>query len=71
MHPDVEVLVHGRPSAEQLAACPELKALIIPYAGVPAETRNLLIESFPELPVYNLHHNAVAASELAFALFLT
>jgi len=67
---DVEVLVNGRPSEQQLAACSELKALIIPYAGVPAETRNLLMESYPDLPVYNLHHNAVAASELAFALFL-
>ena len=65
---DTDVLVHGRPSAEQLATCPGLKALIIPYAGVPAETRNLLMEAHPTLPVYNLHHNAAAASELALAL---
>ncbi len=67
---DTQILVHGRPSAEQLAACPELKALIIPYAGVSAETRKLLMDSHSDLPVYNLHHNAVAASELAMALFL-
>jgi len=65
-----DILVQGRPSQEQLDSCPKLKALIIPYAGVPAETRTLLMESYAALPVYNLHHNAVAASELAFALFL-
>ena len=63
-----DVLVHGRPSPEQLALCSQLKALIIPYAGVPAETRTLLMASHPELPVYNLHHNAAAASEMALAL---
>jgi len=67
---DTQILVHGRPSAEQLAVCSKLKALIIPYAGVPAETRKLLMDYHPELPVYNLHHNAVAASEMAMALFL-
>ena len=65
-----EILVAGRPSHDQLQVYTSLKALIIPYAGVPAETRNLLLESYPDLPVYNLHHNAVAASELAFSLFL-
>lgn len=68
--PDVDVLVHGRPSPEQLALCSQLKALIIPYAGVPAETRTLLLEIHSALPVYNLHHNAAAASELALALLL-
>ncbi len=67
---DTQILVHGRPSMEQLRDCPDLKALIIPYAGVPAETRKLLMDSHSDLPVYNLHHNAVAASEMAMALFL-
>lgn len=66
--PDTDVLVHGRPSPEQLAVCSQLKALIIPYAGVPAETRDRLLVTHPALPVYNLHHNAVSASELALAL---
>lgn len=68
---DTDILVHGRPSQEQLARCSKLKALVIPYAGIPAETRDLLLDSHPDLPVYNLHHNAVAASELALALFLS
>ena len=68
--PTTHVLVHGRPSEQHLADCPHLRALIIPYAGVPAETRELLLRRRPTLPVYNLHHNAVAASELALALML-
>ncbi len=67
---DTEILVAGRPSREQLIACPHLRALVIPYAGVPAETRDLLLAEFPELEVYNLHHNAVAAAELALSLLL-
>lgn len=65
---ETHVLVHGRPSSEQLALCSNLRALIIPYAGVPAETRTLLMESRPDLRVYNLHHNAIAASEMAIGL---
>jgi len=67
---DTNILVHGRPSQDQLMLCSKLNALIIPYAGVPAETRKLLMDYRSELPVYNLHHNAVAASEMAMALFL-
>ena len=67
---DVHVLVQGRPTADQLAENPTLRALVIPYAGVPAETRHLLLDLRSDLPVYNLHHNASAAAELALALFL-
>ncbi len=67
---EVHVLVQGRPTAEQLAGLSALRALIIPYAGVPSETRQLLLDLRPDLPVYNLHHNAAAAAELAMALFL-
>lgn len=68
--PTTEVLVHGRPTRDQLASCSRLRALIVPYAGIPAETRKLLLSYHPELPIYNLHHNAAAAAELALALFL-
>jgi len=67
---ELDVLVAGRPTKDLLVSQQRLRALIIPYAGVPAETRTLLLEHFQDLAVYNLHHNAVAASELAFALFL-
>ena len=44
--------------------------MIVPWAGVPPETRTLVEETFPHLTVHNLHHNADATAELAFALLL-
>lgn len=42
---------------------------MIPYTGLPLATRELLLER-PELPVYNLHHNAEPTAELALGLLL-
>lgn len=65
----IEILVAGRPERSQLIACSRLRALIIPFAGVPASTRALLQE-FPQINVHNLHHNAAPTAELAVALLL-
>jgi len=67
--PSFEVLVAGVPSAEELDASPVLGVLLIPWAGLPRATRALMLER-PEIAVHNIHHNAVAASELAAALLL-
>ncbi|MFO8034211.1 MAG: NAD(P)-dependent oxidoreductase [Candidatus Bipolaricaulota bacterium] len=67
---ETELLVCGRPTREQLALCPQLRVLVIPYAGVPASTRELVLSEFPELTVCNLHHNAAVAAELAVSLLL-
>ncbi|MEV6288469.1 NAD(P)-dependent oxidoreductase [Kribbella sp. NPDC051770] len=64
-----DVLVDGRPTEELLAASPRLRALVIPYAGVPAETRALL-STRSELVVRTVHHNAGPTAELAVALTL-
>ncbi len=69
--PDTRVLVAGRPTKGQLDVLPVLRMLVIPYAGLHKNTRELLLDSFPELVVCNLHHNAAAAAELAVALLLT
>lgn len=66
---DTEILIAGRPDREQLNAATSLHTLIVPYAGIPGETRALLAE-FPHIRVHNLHHNAEAAAELAVALLL-
>ncbi len=66
----VHVLVAGRPSAELLDACTGLQALIIPFAGVPDQTRLLLLDR-PHLQVFNLHHNHVPTAETALALLLS
>ena len=63
-----DVLVTGIPTAEQLGTV--RRALVVPYAGLPAATRELLLAQRPELPVYNLHHNAAAVAEHALALLL-
>ena len=63
------VLVSGRPKREQLEANPDLQAVIVPWAGVPTETRTLMQE-FPHLTLHNQHHNADATAEMAFALLL-
>ena len=68
--PDTEVFVGGRPTREELESCPRLRFLVIPYAGLPIVTRDLVLAHFPHLTVCNLHHNAPAAAELAVALLL-
>lgn len=67
--PSYEVLVAGRPERSHLEASPNLHSLVIPFAGLPEVTRNLL-KSFPEIAVYNLHHNAAPTAEMALALLL-
>lgn len=64
---DYQILVAGRPSRGLLEKGTSLNALIIPWAGLPTETRELL-EEFPQLAVHNLHHNAAPTAELALAL---
>lgn len=62
------ILISGRPTREQLAA-PGLRALVIPWAGLPDETGHLL-RDFPDVAVHNLHHNAAPVAELALMLLL-
>lgn len=66
---ETEILIGGRPLREDLEACPDLRMLIVPYAGIPEATRELMLE-YPQVAVHNLHHNAAAAAELAIGLFL-
>ncbi|MFB6286034.1 MAG: NAD(P)-dependent oxidoreductase [Candidatus Bipolaricaulia bacterium] len=64
-----DVLIAGRPDRDQLTGCPDLDALVIPFAGIPTSTRETL-NDFPQLRVHNLHHNAEATAEMAIALLL-
>lgn len=64
-----EMLVAGVPSEELLDASPNLRALVIPYAGVPAITRERLQER-SHVAVHNLHHNAIPTAEMAIGLLL-
>ncbi len=64
------ILVAGRPKREHLVASPVLQALVIPFAGLPFETRQLMLD-FAHIAVHNLHHNAETVAELALALLLS
>lgn len=63
-----QILVNGRPTPEQLDASPHLHTLIIPWSGLPPETRTLALER--GLCVHNLHHNAANVAEMVMALLL-
>jgi phosphoglycerate dehydrogenase-like enzyme len=63
-----EVLVEGTPRPTQLA-CAGLRAVIVPWAGLPDVIHAQLAER-PEITVHNLHHNAPATAEMAVALLL-
>lgn len=66
-NPDYHIFVGGRPSREQLEASASLQAIVVPWSGIPAETRELL-RSVPQVALHNLHHNAGPVAELALAL---
>jgi phosphoglycerate dehydrogenase-like enzyme len=68
-HAEYQVLINGTPERANLDASPDLSTLIIPYAGVPEVTRNLLAD-YPQIKVYNLHHNAAPTAEMAIALLM-
>lgn len=63
----VHVLITGQPSREQLDSCPDLRMLVIPWAGLPEETRTRMAD-YPQVAVHNLHHNAAPTAETALAL---
>ncbi|MFH1690290.1 MAG: hydroxyacid dehydrogenase, partial [Candidatus Eisenbacteria bacterium] len=64
-----EILVAGVPAREMVAENADLRAVIIPWSGVPDRTRSLMRE-FPRASVHNLHHNALQVAEVAVALLL-
>ena len=67
---DTHILISGRPTREQLATCPDIRAVIVPWAGVPENTREL-VHDFPNISIHNLHHNAAATAEMALALLMS
>ncbi|NOX64003.1 MAG: hydroxyacid dehydrogenase [Chloroflexi bacterium] len=64
-----EILVRGSPSREEIEASPNLRAVIIPWAGVPPETAELL-RDYPHITLHNLHHNDAPTAEMAIALLM-
>jgi phosphoglycerate dehydrogenase-like enzyme len=63
------ILVAGRPARDDLTTSPNLHTLVIPFAGLPTATRELM-RDFPDIAIHNLHHNAPPTAEMAVALLL-
>jgi phosphoglycerate dehydrogenase-like enzyme len=66
---DINVLIAGRPEREQFEESKSLSAVIIPWSGIPDETRQL-IAGLSGITLHNLHHNAAPVAELALTLLL-
>lgn len=66
---DYQILIADHPQRAHLEASPQLRALIIPYTGVPEETLTLMAE-FRRIAVHNSHHPAGPTAEMAMALLL-
>ncbi|MEZ4647925.1 MAG: 2-hydroxyacid dehydrogenase [Candidatus Eisenbacteria bacterium] len=64
---DYDWLVEGVPTEEQITRSSRLRGVVVPWAGVSTRTLEL-VRLHPHLTVHNLHHNAPATAELAFAL---
>ncbi|MGB1261150.1 MAG: NAD(P)-dependent oxidoreductase [Akkermansiaceae bacterium] len=64
-----QILVQGRLPDEEFDRLAQLETLVIPFAGLPAETRVQLLDR-PQIQVHNLHHNASSTAEMAIALML-
>ena len=67
--PCYEVLVSGRPTEEELTASEALRRVVVPFAGIPPKTLEL-VRAHSELELYNLHHNAHQTAEMAVTLML-
>jgi phosphoglycerate dehydrogenase-like enzyme len=64
------ILVAGRPERAHLSLSPELRQLVIPFAGIPPTTCAMM-RDFNHIAVHNLHHNAALTAEMAMALLLS
>ena len=67
--PRFHILVGGRLQREQIVASPNLHSLIVPWAGLPESTQQLMLE-YPNIAVHNLHYNALPVAEHTIALLL-
>ena len=63
------VLSDPFPNQERLTASPNLHAVIIPFAGVPAVTQEIM-RAFPHVTIHNLPFNYAPTAETALALMM-
>lgn len=61
------ILIEGRPSEERIHELKHLRAVVVPFAGIPPQTLSLL-RTNRHIALHNLHHNAPETAEVAMAL---
>ena len=67
--PNYHILIHPTPDKEWIKASPGLKAVVVPWAGIPQNTREILAD-YPDVSLHNLHHNNFNTAEMGLALLL-
>jgi phosphoglycerate dehydrogenase-like enzyme len=65
-----EILVHPTPSREWIQSSPKLKAVVVPWAGIPEATLEILSD-YPDINLHNLHHNSDNTAEFGLTLLLS
>lgn len=68
--PDCQILIEGVPTEDQIKTKKNLQAIIIPWAGLPKKTFELM-KKYPNIAVHNIHHNAEPVAEIAFSMMLS
>jgi len=68
---DAEILI-GELTLLEKQTFPKLRLIIIPHAGVsiPTTISTIISTNYPNLPILNLHHNAVPTAETGLSLLL-
>jgi phosphoglycerate dehydrogenase-like enzyme len=66
----IQILIAGSIDEEKLPSLPNLERLVIPWAGIPTETREQFL-GHPSIRIHNLHHNAAPTAETALALMFS
>ncbi len=64
-----DVLVSGIVTENELSMCQGLSAVVVPYAGIPDRTSQVL-SRHPGIQLHSIHHNAVSTAEMAVTLML-
>lgn len=66
---EFDILVYPTPSKAWIEASPNLRAVVVPWAGIPEKLREVMAD-YPKINVHNLHHNNYNTAELGLALLL-
>ncbi len=67
---DYDILIAGVPEENHITHSQNLHALIIPWAGLPKKTAELML-NYPSISIHNIHHNDQTTAEMTFALMIT